>query len=117
MSVIDIAGFISALPIILPKDNDGYYLGIIKEIYPKERNLKNTFYKLNGILPTSELPNALSYVENESHWLAIWNNKYNGKNFILSEGDEVRFKIGKVDILNDYGHVYNARNITVKAFK
>lgn len=48
-----------------------------------------------------------SYVADESHWLADWNQERQR----FKEGDTVKFRVTRVSGLNNWGHVSNARNV------
>lgn len=90
---------------ILHLDN-GFYEAAILKIYHNE-NKGHYFYKLDGLLPLSELEGAESYIQDESHWLADWNQ--DSPRFKV--GETVRFKVIKVKEIRNWGHVSNARNI------
>lgn len=91
---------------ILPSDA-GFYEADIVKIYHKE-NTKHYFYKLDGLLPLSELGDAESYIADESHWLADWNQD----NQRFHVGETVKFRVIKVSAVNTWGHVSNARNVS-----
>lgn len=100
---------------ILQKDNDGFYTCVIDTFYPLERDFRHTFYKISGLLPLSEFNDSKYYADNESHWLAMWNNKLNGNEIRLNANQKIKFKVKKDGIgkLDSFSHVNNCRNITV----
>lgn len=86
--------------------NNGFYEAAILDTYCN-KNKGHYFYKLDGLLPLSELKGADSHIPDESHWLADWNRQEPR----YKVGEIVRFKVTKVSDLNNWGHVSNARNI------
>lgn len=86
--------------------DDGFYEAAILKIY-NNKNKGHYFYKLDGVLPLSELAGAESYASDESHWLADWNQKTPR----FKVGETVRFKVVKVKELKNWNHVLNARNV------
>lgn len=86
--------------------NNGFYEAAILDTYCN-KNKGHYFYKLDGLLPLSELKGADSHIPDESHWLADWNRQEPR----YKVGEIVRFKVTKVSDLNNWGHVSNARNV------
>ena len=86
--------------------NNGFYEAAILKIY-HNKNKGHYFYELDGLLPLSELEGAESYIQDESHWLADWNQ--DRPRFKARE--IVRFKVVKVREIRNWDHVSNARNV------
>ena len=101
---------------ILSKDSNGYYHGVIKSIYKNQKH-KHMFFELNGLLPTNVLPDKADYVDNESHWLAIWSNRLSEWALQLNEGDAIQFTIAHISDIQNYDHVQKARTITIRSIK
>lgn len=85
---------------------DGFYEADIVKIFHKEDKV-HYFYRLNGVLPLSELGEAESYLSDESHWLADWNQEHPR----FKVGETVKFKVTKVSGISSWAHVKNARNV------
>lgn len=86
--------------------NDGFYeAGILKIYHNQDKG--HHFYKLNGLLPLSELKEGDSYALDESHWLADWNREIPR----FEVGEIVKFRVIKVRELKNWNHVSNARNV------
>ncbi|MCG8541491.1 MAG: nucleotide-binding protein [Clostridia bacterium] len=95
---------------ILESDLDGYFSAIIEEIRPLSKDDRNfTAYKLNGLV-TNYYNNKINIVEGESHWLFYEDGRFEK----LSEKDNVKFKIEKIDSLKTYKKGEKSRNIYVE---
>ena len=100
---------------IFEKDENGFYTCTFDESAAPYHSGPHTFYKLGGLIPLDDpLMHASSYIDSESHWLAIWDSKIGGKSFVLEPEDIVKIKIRKISAPAVYGHVANARDISVK---
>lgn len=84
---------------------DGFYEASILTVHRHEAG-GHYFYKLNGLLPLSELK-VKFYISGESHWLADW--KQNSPRF--KTGDIVKFRVIGVSPIKNWDHVSNARNV------
>ncbi|MCI9614239.1 MAG: hypothetical protein HFG93_03660 [Dorea sp.] len=87
---------------------NGIYERVISKTY-QHSDGRHYFYRLKELLPLEELKKigVSSYVADESHWLADWNQERQR----FKEGDTVKFRVTRVSGLNNWGHVSNARNV------
>lgn len=89
------------------RDEIGYYIADIDPNSAPVYARPHTFYRLGGLIPLDDpkFPGDVkAYADGESHWLAIWDSKIDGKPFALEPGDIVRFKVDKVYGISEFGH-------------
>lgn len=92
---------------VLHFDNGFYQADIVKIHHYESKG--HYFYKLNGLLPLSEIKDSHteSYLPDESHWLADWNQEHPR----FKVGETVKFKVTKVSGISSWNHVEHARNV------